>query len=134
MKRAAILDRCRSHLCLAAASAQHIRRIKFSRGAVSTVVVGGLSGYGDKDVYFIRVRKGQRIRTEQIMAAGNRDITIYIKDPKTQDVGDSDASCNNRREISPTMAGDYRLEIVECRKADKWKGVYRFRVTVDQNR
>jgi hypothetical protein len=45
-------------------------------------------------------------------------------------VGDSDASCNNRREISPTVAGDYRIEVVECQKADRWRGRFYLRVSV----
>jgi hypothetical protein len=59
-----------------------------------------------------------------------RRITIFVKDPNGNDIGDSDASCNNRREISPTEAGDYTIEVVECRKADPWRGRFTFRVAV----
>jgi hypothetical protein len=76
----------------------------------------------------IKVRTGQTIRTEQI--GGVHPITIFISDPNGEGVGDSDASCNNRREITPTVAGDYQIQVVECQKADAWRGRFRFRVTV----
>jgi hypothetical protein len=50
--------------------------------------------------------------------------------PTGEEVGDSDASCNDRREIASTTAGDYRITVVECRKGDPWRGSFRFRVTV----
>jgi len=117
-------------LLLSSASfAQPATRIKFSRGAVRANVAGTLSSYRSKRVYVIRVREGQTLRTEQI-GPSQRRITIFVKDPNGNDIGDSDASCNNRREISPTEAGDYTIEVVECRKADPWRGRFTFRVTV----
>jgi len=107
---------------------QRSTRISFARGASSAVVTGSLKGYKQTRNYRIRVRAGQTVRTEQV---GDRhDITIYIQGPSGEDIGDSDASCNNRREISPTVAGDYRIQVVECRKADTWRGQFGFRVTV----
>jgi hypothetical protein len=110
-------------------SAQAQTRVKFRRGAVSANVSGTLNSYKSKRLYVIRVREGQTLRTEQIGRAV-RPITIFIMDPAGEGVGDSDASCNNRREISPTTAGDYTIEIVECQKADPWRGRFTFRVTV----
>jgi hypothetical protein len=110
------------------AAAQRSSRITFRRGGRSAVVSGTLNGYRGKRNYVIRVRPGQTLSTEQI---GDRhDITIYIQSPSRQDVGDSDASCNNRREITPTEAGDYYIQVVECQKADPWRGAFRFRITV----
>ncbi len=120
-------------LCLAAGdvSAQAEKRIKFKRGAVSAVATGKLSGYDDKKTFVIRVNAGRTLSTEQIRGAtSNRYITILITGPNGEPVGDSDASCNNRREITPTVAGDYRIEVVECQKADPWRGSFKFRVTV----
>ena len=104
-------------------------RIRFARGAVRANVSGTLNSYRTKRVFVIRVREGQTLRTEQV---GYRSgpITISVIDPNGDYVGDSDASCNNRKEISPTTAGDYRIEVVECRKADPWRGRFTFRVTV----
>ena len=103
-------------------------RINFAKGADSTVVSGSLNGYKQTKNYRIRVHAGQTLKTEQV---GDRhDITIFIQGPSDEDVGDSDASCNNRRDITPTVAGDYKIQVVECRKADPWKGSFRFRVTV----
>lgn len=109
-------------------SAQSTTRIKFKRGAVSAVVAGYLSGYKSKKSYVIKVRTGQTLRTEQIGSAHN--ITIFIQDPNGGDASDSDASCNNRKEVTPTVAGDYKITVVQCQKADEWRGNFRFRVTV----
>ena len=109
------------------AFAQHATRIQFAHGATSKVVSGTLNGYKDKRNFVIRVRAGQTLHTEQV---GNHSITIFIADPSGQDTDDSDASCNNRREVTPTVAGDYHIQVVECMKADRWKGTFKFRVTV----
>lgn len=117
-------------LLLSSASfAQTATRIKFARDAVRANVSGTLNSYRTKRVYVVRVREGQTLRTEQAGSSAG-PITIFLKDPNGSDVGDSDASCNNKREISPTQAGDYRIEVVECRKADPWRGRFTFRVTV----
>ncbi|HEY2867267.1 MAG TPA: hypothetical protein VGJ02_09255, partial [Pyrinomonadaceae bacterium] len=92
-------------------SAQRLTRITFRRGATRAIVSGTLNGYRGKRNFVIRVRRGQTLSTEQV---GDRhDITIYIQGPSGEDVGDSDASCNNRREITPTRAGDYKIQVVE---------------------
>ena len=109
-------------------SAQQSSRISFRKGATSAVITSNLNGYRQTKTYRIRVRVGQTLSTEQI---GDRhNISIFIKSPSGEDVGDSDASCNNRREITPTEAGDYTIYVVECRKADAWRGQFKFRVTV----
>ena len=112
-----------------AALAQTKARIKFRRGAVHADVSGTLNSFKNKRTYLIKVRAGQTLHTEQI-GKSSRPITIFIKDPNGDAVGDSDASCNNRREISPTEAGDYKIEVLECQKADPWHGRFTFRVTV----
>jgi hypothetical protein len=108
-------------------SAQRAVRVNFARGAYGKTVTGTLSSYRSSRTYLLRVRKGQTIKTESV---GSQYITIYITDPNGEQVGDSDASCNDRREIAPTIAGDYRIKVVECQKADPWRGTFRFRVTV----
>lgn len=108
--------------------AQKPTRIRFARRATSATVIGALNGYRSRRVYVIKVRSGQTLSTTQV--GNSHNITIYIKNPAGEDVGDSDASCNNRREVSPTEAGDYRITVVECMKADPWTGRFRFRVTV----
>lgn len=125
---AAIVTVAAVFLLVESATAQKAIRIKFERGAVSAVVSGRLSGFKSKKVFVIRVRAGQTLRTEQIGSLHN--ITLFIEDPNGDDVTDADASCNNRKEVSPTIAGDYRLTVLECQKADPWRGTYRFRVTV----
>jgi hypothetical protein len=112
-------------ICKTEADAQ--TRIKFRRGTSGSVVSGSLNGWNDKRTFILKVRNGQTLKTERV---GNRYITIFVRDPNGEIVGDSDASCNDRREIAPTVAGDYTIEVVECRKADQWRGRFRFRVTV----
>jgi hypothetical protein len=130
MRRINVISVVAILLFLSSASfAQPATRIKFARGAVRANVSGLLNSYRGKRVYVIRVREGQTLKTEQVGESPRR-ITIYVKDPAGNDVGDSDASCNNRREISPTEAGDYTIEVVECQKADPWRGRFTFRVTV----
>jgi hypothetical protein len=107
---------------------QNMTRVRFARGATTIVVSGHLSGRKDGKTFVLRVRAGQTLSTAQEGDA--HDITIYITGPHGEDVGDSDASCNNRREVSPTKTGDYRINVVECQKADAWKGTFKFRVTV----
>ena len=109
------------------ASAQNPTRIHFKRGATSALVTGHLSGFGGRKVYLLKVRRGQRLR---VANASNRHITISIRDPRGSDVGDSDASCNDHKRAYPTRAGDYRIVVTECRKADPWRGRFRFRVSV----
>jgi hypothetical protein len=107
-------------------------RITFKRGAKETVVTGNLTGYKSRKVFIVRVRRGQTLRTEQVKSnSSDRYVTVFIKAPNGETVGDSDASCNNRREISRTRAGDYRIEVVECPKADAWRGSFRLKVRVD---
>ena len=104
-------------------------RIRFARGAVRANVSGVLNSYQSKRTYVIRVRAGQTLKTEQ-RGSNQRPVTISIKDPNGNDVGDADASCNDRKELSPTVAGDYLIAVIECRKADPWRGSFTFRVTV----
>ena len=111
------------------ALAQAPTRIKFRRGAIHADVSGTLNGMKSTRSYVIKVRSGQTLQTEQVGDSPRR-VTIFVKDPAGNDIGDSDASCNSRREVSPTEAGDYRIEIVECLKADPWRGRFTFRVTV----
>ena len=117
---------------LSAASAFGQQRIAFKRGAKQAVVTGKLNGYRSRRVFLIRVRRGQTLRTGQLKSdSSNRYITVSVTAPNGETVGDADASCNNRREISPTRAGDYRIEVTECRKADPWRGEFRLRVRVE---
>lgn len=102
-------------------------RIRFSRGVVSATVSGRLTGFESQRVYVIRVRGGQTLTTKQI---SGRPISIFITGPDGQEAGDMDASCHSNREITPMIAGDYTLRVVECQKADPWRGRFRFRVTV----
>lgn len=109
------------------ANAQNAKRITFAKGATSTVVAGTLAGFDDVKTFVIRVRKGQKLDTVQ---QGTNNITISITDPNGQDASDADASCNNRKTVTPTIAGDYTLRVVQCQKADEWNGKFSFRITV----
>jgi len=111
------------------ANAQAPTRINFARGATSVVVSGTLKTPRSKKVYLLRVGNSQTLRTEQL-GDGSHPISIWIRDPNGDDAGDMDASCHNRYTISPTIRGDYRLTVEGCKKADNWRGSYRFRISV----
>ena len=107
------------------------KRIEFKSGAISAEAKGNLNGYDDKKEFVIKVNAGQTLATEQIKADDSLEyVTVAVTDPNGKPVGDSDASCNNRREIAPTAAGDYKIEVVECTKADEWKGSFDLKVSV----
>ena len=112
--------------------AQKAERIIFKRGTRSAVAVGSLNNYKDRKVFVIRVRKGQTLKTEQLKDdSSNHYITVSITAPNGENVDDSDASCNNRKEITPTVAGDYRIEVYECQKADRWRGNFKLKIRVE---
>lgn len=116
----------------AAIFAQNATRVKFGKGTQSATVSGHLNNYKSEKVFIIRVRKGQTLRTEQIKSNNSLHYTtVSIKSPSGKTVGDSDASCNNRKETEPTRTvGDYKITVFECRKADAWRGRFHLKVIV----
>lgn len=111
--------------------AQKPTRVNFSRNSTTAIVSGILRNYRDKKVFFIRVRRNQTLDTEQVKSENStRYITVSITNPSGADVGDSDASCNNRKEIAPTRAGEYKITVYECQKADAWRGRFRLKIRV----
>lgn len=106
-------------------------RIKSGKGATKATVSSELNGFKDQKVYVIKVRQGQTLKTEQVKSGNSaHDVTVSIQSPTGAYVGDADASCNNRKEITPTLAGDYVITVVECGKADEWRGKFKLKVTV----
>lgn len=107
------------------------QRIDFVKGATEAIASGTLNNYDDSKTFVIKVEKGQTLRTEQDKPDSSlHSVTVNITDPSGAGVGDSDASCNNRREITPTVAGDYKIQVIECKKADAWKGEFKVKVEV----
>lgn len=109
-----------------AASAQ--TRVHFAREATSAVITGNLNGFNSRRVYVIRVRRGQRLRVEQI--GNTHPVSTTLEDPRGEDVSDMDASCNSHKDVSPTRRGDYTLTVGECKKADPWRGKFRLRIRI----
>lgn len=108
--------------------AQRPQRIVFPRGKSAATVSGTLTGYNSKRSFLIHVRRGQVLTTENI---GNNSITISIEAPPGSTYEqDMAADCHDRNEVNPTSAGDYKITVVECRKADRWRGRFKFRVRV----
>ena len=105
--------------------ARPVKRIKFAKGATKVTVTGKLNNYKDKQVYLLRLRAGQRLKINS-----NQYVTLSVVDPNGDDVMDRDASCNGRADISPTVAGDYKIIVVECQKADAWKGNFKLNLSV----
>jgi hypothetical protein len=114
-------------VCSAAAFGQ-TTRIKFSPGATSAVVTGTLSGYKSHKTFIIRVRHGQTMTTSN---AGTHHITVDITAPPGSTYEpDLAADCHDHQEVKPTAAGDYKITVTECQKADRWKGKFKLRVKV----
>lgn len=114
------------------AFAQKAEQLTLSPGAKEVVAKGKLESYKSKRLFVIRLQQGQTLSTEQLKSdTSNHDTTVSIKAPNGELVGDEDASCNNRKKISPTVEGNYRIEVYECRKADPWRGTFQLQVKVE---
>lgn len=108
------------------------KNIKFETGATSTVVTGDLTDYVDSDSFLVSVKQGQTLSTEQVKEKdSNEFITVVIADSKGKYLGDSDALCNNRKEIKATAADTYRITVTECVKADPWRGQFKLKISVN---
>jgi hypothetical protein len=109
------------------ASAQRPTRITFTRGATSKVITGTLRGYRSQQTFVIFVKKGQTLTTEAV----KNFITIGVEAPAGSEYEqDMAADCHDKNEVSPTARGEYKITVTECRKADPWRGTFKFRVTV----
>lgn len=114
-------------VCSVAVSAQGVTRITFARGATSKVVTGTLSGYKSHRTYVIHVKKGQTLTTEAV----KNFITIGVEAPPGSTYEqDMAADCHDKNEVNPTARGDSKITVTECMKADRWRGTFKFRVTV----
>lgn len=109
-------------------SAQRATRVNFRRGSHSAVVTGYLAGYKSERNFLIRVRAGQKMTIESI---GTNGVSTFLEGPPGSNYQqDMAADCHDHAEADPTDAGDYKLSVVECQKADRWKGTFRVRITV----
>lgn len=103
-------------------------RIRFAPGKSDAIVTGTLSGYKSQSVYVIRVKAGQLMTTEDI---GTHAITLTVKGPPGSNYEqDMAADCHAHNQIDPTAAGDYTITVTECRKADRWKGTFKMKISV----
>lgn len=109
--------------------AQAIERIRFARSTTSAMVTGVLRGYEAEKLYVLRVKDGQTLYVDQVVN-DTKLVTVTIVDPNGQPISDQDASCNNHKKIFPTVAGDYKVQVVECRKTDAWQGKFHLKVEV----
>ena len=110
--------------------ARPVKRIKFAKGAVETIVTGQLNGFKDAQVYLINLRAGQTFTIEDV---GNNPVTIAVSDPSGKNVDDYDASCHGNFNLPKTKKGDYRIVITECKKAEPWKGPFKIKVSATDN-
>jgi len=122
-----LLTACLFSTLAIAASAQRPTRITFARGTTSKVVTGTLNGYRSHQTYVIYVKKGQTLTTEAV----KNFITIGVEAPPGSTYEqDMAADCHDKNEVTPTARGDYKISVTECRKANRWRGTFRFKVTV----
>ncbi len=117
------------HSALAQKSAHAATRVRFARGATKTVVTGHLRNFKGHTAFVVRVRKGQTLEVNQA-GGGKGAVSLGILSPSGEDVTDGEANCNNNKRIKDTAAGDYRIEVSECMKADAWRGAFRLKLTV----
>lgn len=111
--------------------AQKATRISFYKKATAATVSSSLRGFKDKKVFVIKVSKGQTLNIEQIKAESSlRLISVSIKSPSGADATDADISCNSRKTVSPTEAGDYTITVYECQKAKVWRGRFQMKISV----
>ena len=104
--------------------------VKFQAGAASEIVTGTLTGYTDSKSFLISVKPGQTLSTEQIKEENSTAyVTVVISDSSGKYLGDSDASCNNRKAIKVTAAAEYRITVTECTKAEPWSGQFKLKVS-----
>lgn len=110
-----------------AVAAQKPTTIRFARGTHQKVVTGTLNSYRAKRTFVIRVAEGQTLTTENV---GKNYITISIEAPPgatyEQDMA---ADCHDRNEVAPTAKGVYKITVTECRKAEPWRGTFKFKIT-----
>jgi hypothetical protein len=99
-------------------------RITFKRGAKKAVVSGSMTGFKSRREFVLRLRAGQTLDV-----SSNKSITLTILDPSGEDLMDRDLGCNGRASISPTVAGDYKIIVTECLKADPWRGTFKLFVS-----
>ena len=108
------------------ATAQKPTEIKFARGTHQSIVTGKLTGYKASRTYTIRVGQSQTITTEN---AGKKSITISIEAPAGSTYEqDMAADCHDKNEVTPTVAGTYKITVTQCTKAELWKGTFKFKV------
>jgi hypothetical protein len=96
--------------------------------ATKPTLTGTLKGFQSQQVHVISVAAGKTLSVKQIGA--KNEVTLSISNPSGTNVSDLDASCNNHLSVSPTVAGNYKVTVVECRKANSWNGSYTLNVSV----
>lgn len=119
-------------LILASATvfARPVKRIKFAKGAIETVVSGQLKDFKDSQVYLINLRANQTFTVEDV---GDNPVTVSVFEPGGRNVDDYDASCHGSFSLPETKKGDYRIVVTECKKADPWRGAFKIKVSATDN-
>ncbi len=113
----------------ASAAFSQTTRITFKKGATSATISGTMKSYKSVRNYVIKVKAGQTLKTEDV---GTHHITLGIEGPPGSGYEqDMAADCHAFNEITPTAAGDYKITVTECMKADAWKGKFKLKITVN---
>lgn len=106
------------------------KRLKFAKGATVLKVTDTISKTTKERHYVLKLRAGQTLEIDQIniksVSAGQTQklVTTSLSGPTNDDLNDSDLSCNARKKVSSTKAGDYHLVVMPCGKVDPWTGSY----------
>jgi hypothetical protein len=129
MKKNLILLTFLLAFCALPVLAQRETRIRFAKGKTSAVITGRLNGFHSSRNYAIRVRAGQVLRTENI---GHNHITLAIEGPPGSNYEqEMAADCHAGNLIDRTAPGVYRITVTECRKAEPFRGTFKFKISVE---
>jgi hypothetical protein len=110
--------------------ARPVKRIKLPKGKTEITVTGKLNGFKDSQTYLINLRDDQTFTVESV---GDNRITIFVYDSSGENLNDLAADCHDNFSLPKTKKGDYKIVVTECKKADPWKGTFKFKVSAVNN-
>ena len=67
----------------------------------------------------------------KVEGIGNHAVSTFLEGPPGSNYQqDMAADCHSQADVDKTDAGDYKLTVQECQKADRWKGTFKVRITI----
>lgn len=100
-------------------------RVSFKRGTSSATLSGRFRTVDDMNTYLLKVKDGQTIKI-----TASAKVSVFVVDPNGDDATDADLSCNSKKIIDETFAGDYEVQVSPCLKYDNPLGSYKVTLAV----